>query len=652
MAADNWEHIINLMTGFTLAERSAIEGSKGAGGIPWLDVEIKSVGMSLHAESTAHGDGMGFDIQFYSGTGTDVGKYQATVTFKDQTDGRQYWKRSAAALADLVASPYKTAGVTSGTDVGGDPTPDAGVDLTSFSTLAKSFDKAGVFFTNHAETLKQWAESLGDENAAWKGQAAGVFWHLINDLHDKYDNYTSELIPPGFSPANTSVSTGYVSTTKHGDSVIGAEVALHTALQSMNDSLSKYMNQTGTPISVTHPDGSSTSDIVSGDTREVLYKVMTEITDWVSVHNAPGVVGYMAPNPYGGYMGNPTAPIQSYTTNANYSDATTWGNLKDTSTWSGAANEAVKRWQTNIETNLDTPARADVTTLQQSWSRVLDPNWDTTFAFEDTDTTSLAQDLQQEKADIQQDKANDEQNNLNNSLNGLGDNLNGLGNNLNGLGNNLNGLGDNLNNFGDGLNNGLNGFGDSLNNGLNGLGDNLNNFSTGLDNGLNGFGDSISNGLGGLNGLGGPGGGGPLTGLNGDSSLLTPNGPLPTPGSGDFFTNPGPGATGVRNADGSVTTQNADGSVTTQFPDGSSTTVNPDGTITTHNADGTTTTSQLGPGQTLTNPDGSTTTVSGNGEITTHFPDGSTVTQNADGSLTTTNADGSTSTHFPNGTVE
>jgi hypothetical protein len=650
-SADNWENIINLMTGFKLADRGTITGKKGAGGTPWLDVTIKSIGMDLYTHGTPHSDGMGFDIEFYSGSGEGVRKYRATVTFTDQTDGRQYWKRSAAALNDLVNSPYKTLDSHTGTDVGGDPGADSAVDLTSFAVLAKSFDNAGTFFTNHAETLKQWAESLGEENAAWKGQAAGVFWHLINDLHDKYDKFKSDLIPPGFRPENTSVSTGYVSTTRFGDSIIGAEVALHKSLQDMNDHLTKFMNKNGSPVSVTHPDGSTTSEIVSGDTREVLAQVMAEIVNWVTEHNAKNVYSYSKYNPYGGYMGNPGAPITGYSTQAGYQDSTAWGNLKDTATWSGAANEAIKRWTTNVETNLDTPARADVTALQQAWSRVLNPNWDGSFTFSGGPSTPLSQDLQQEQAEIQQQQAADANKALNDALSNLNNNLGGLGDNINGLGNNLNGLGDNINN---GLTNFGNGLGDNLNNGLtnfsNGLGNNLSTFSNGLDNSLNGPGGPNSVIPGGGNSLLDGGANGP----GGLQNFLTPTGLFTTsPGGGNLLTNSdNPALAGARVSDGTITTQNGDGSLTSTFPDGSSTTVSPDGTVTTTHVDGTTSTSLLGPGQSITNPDGSTTSIGPNGQISTHFPDGSTVTQNGDGSLLTTNPDGSTSTHFPNGSTE
>ncbi|WP_089101320.1 AAWKG family protein [Streptomyces hyaluromycini] len=669
MSVDNWEHIINLMTGFTLGERDEIMGVKGDGGIPWLAVDIKKKPRDDRkpVDQWFHNDGMGAFIQFYSGTGQNVQKYEANVTFTDQTAGRQYWQRSSDALRTLVQPPYKSLGVSSAW--GGSPSLDNGVDLASFTTLAKSFDNAGTFFTAHAETLKQWTESLGDENAAWKGKAAGVFYDLVNNLHDKYETFKSELTPPGFSPTSISVATGYHSSTLHGDSLIGAEVALHTALSNMYDEFMRFISKNASPILVTKPDGTQTSDLIDGDSRNVLNLLLLEVMQWVATHNVPKVHGELV------IVGDSVS--EDWSTDPDYSDTTVWGNLKDSSTWSAIANEAQYRWRTNIETNLDAPARTQVATLQQSWSRVLNPGWNTAFSFEDKNTFQ-PDSLTPDTSSSSNDDINKINEDLNKSLGDLNDNLNNFGNNLN----------SGLNNIGDGLNNGLNNFGDNLNNSLNNIGNgiddglgNLNNLSNLANNGSGGIDTSSltdGNGSGsGLNtgnlldtsGLNDPGTNGDIStqdltslGTNGgtdglsdlaNSSLLgltggNTNGSTNLAGGTDGVT----GISSLTNPDGSVTTTNPDGSITTEYPDGTSTTVSPTGEVTTTNPDGTTTVSQLTPGQSLVNPDGSTTGIDTNGDITTHFPDGSSVTHNADGSVTSIDADGNKTTTLPNGVVE
>ncbi|MGW3290754.1 AAWKG family protein [Streptomyces sp. NPDC001002] len=651
MAVDNWEHIINLMTGFTLGERKDIMGATGDGGIPWLAVDIKKKNREdLHLpDQWPHNDGSGWFIQFYTGHGNDLQKYEANVTYVDQTPGRQYWQRSSDALRTLVQPPYKSLGASS--SYGGSPSLDTGVDLTSFTTAAKSFDRAGDFFNKHSEVLKQWTESLGDENAAWKGKAAGVFYDLINNLHDKYETFKTELTPPGFSPSHVSVDGGYPSTTLHGDSLITAQVALHTALSNMYDEFMRFISRSAQPILTTNPDGSQSTQIIDGDSRNVLTYLMTDVANWIRTHN----ISQVARHNYGTRGGG-----VRWTTGPAYSDTTVWGNLKDSSTWAAIANEALYRWRTNIETNLDVPARAEVATLQQTWSRVLNPGWNKAFAFEDKNPATLKEDLQEDKLESETGSGNDDLNkfgdDINKSLNDFGDNLN---KSMNNLGDGLNNLGDDLNDSVTHLGDGLNNLGDDLGDGLNNFGDNLNN--------------SLSN-LGGDNGLGDPN---TLSDLGGGTDNLSDPNTLSTLGSGgdDLATDAATLAaanllnsggtsnltggtnglgdpTSITNPDGSVTTTNPDGSITTEYPDGSSTTISPSGEVTTTNPDGTVTTSQLAPGQSLLNPDGSTTSIDTNGDITTQFPDGSTVTHNADGSVTSIDPDGNKTTTFPNGVVE
>lgn len=69
------------------------------------------------------------------------------------------------------------------------------VDADSFERTAQAFDRAMKFFEDHAATLEQWETSLGEENAAWRGQAAGLFWQLIHQLHRNYDGYVDQLAP-------------------------------------------------------------------------------------------------------------------------------------------------------------------------------------------------------------------------------------------------------------------------------------------------------------------------------------------------------------------------------------------------------------------------------------------------------------------------
>ncbi|MEU9336718.1 AAWKG family protein [Streptomyces sp. NPDC048290] len=698
MAVDNWEHIINLMTGFTLGERGDIMGAKGDGGIPWLAVDIENHGgLALSpANQWPKNDGQGVWIQFYGRHGNRVSKYEANVSFTDTTAGRHYWQRSADALRSLVQPPYKTLGVSS--NYGGSPSVDTGVDLTSFTTLAQSFDTAGAFFNQHAEILKQWSESLGDQNASWKGTAAGVFWNLVNQLYDKYENFKSELAPPGFSPSFTSVSTGYNARTLHGDSLLQAERALHTALSNMYDQFMRFISRSATPIPVTHPDGTQSSMNVDGDTRNVLNHLMSEVAQWVQTYNTSNVK---------------FSQRRGLVPDDGFQDTTVWGNLRDQSTWSAIAAEAQYRWRVNVETNLDVPARQEVQTLQETWSRVLNPGWNTAFAFDDTSTVTLTQAVQNDK--LESDAANGGSDNeaFNDAINDLGnkfnEGLNNLGNDLGDFGDDIgNGINDLGNNFSEGMNNlgdNFGDFGDNLSDGMNDLGSSLGDFGNDLSGGMDDLGNSLSDGvndLGGnlddaLGGLNDPASGLPTgtdalgdlpTGTDALGDLPTGTdalGDLPTgtdalgdlPDPNSFATDSTGGmdlnGDGVPDTSGTPGTEiplgdgsNALGALPGVIPplapgsnpvptgvnglgDDPFTNVGPDGSVSTLNPDGSLTTEY---------PDGSSTTVSPNGEITTTDPDGSVSTDqlapgqsllNPDGSVTSIDSNGDITTQFPDG---
>ncbi|MFG2632258.1 AAWKG family protein, partial [Streptomyces sp. NPDC048473] len=378
MAVDNWEHILHLVTGWTLPERSEITGAKGDSGIPWMNVSIKEIGNSL-SPTNSLGE-MGATFQFYTGKGNSVGMYQADISYTDISLGKQFWTRTDFALSNLLNN-HTTVGLAD--PVGGAPAGTGGVDMHTFSKVAASFDAAGDFFANRTEILKQWLESLGDEQAAWKGKAASVFWNLLDDLHSKYENFTAQLRPPGFQPQNHSLANpGYQTTTLHGDSLIGAELSLHNAIQKLYDQYNKFFWQQAQPISYTMADGSSASQNLPADPRDIMNQLMADIANWITGHNWNHVT--YTSSGQGGYNGHGTAP--TWGTSDGFSSSPSWGNLQDTSTWSAIANEAVRRWTTNVQTNLDTPAVPVVTELQQNWTRVLDPNWNTRFAFEDRAT--------------------------------------------------------------------------------------------------------------------------------------------------------------------------------------------------------------------------------------------------------------------------
>ncbi|MFE6894444.1 AAWKG family protein, partial [Streptomyces sp. NPDC057694] len=674
MAVDNWEHTISLLTGWDMPGRDNITGSKGEGGIPWLNVDIKKIDRNIHPQNELLD--MGASFQFYTRKGKDdVAMYQATVHYPDLSAGKAFWERGDAALVSLVNN-FQSAGASS--PYGGDPTVTTGVDLHSFAKTAASFDAAGDFFAKHTETLKQWLESLGKEDAAWKGTAAGVFYDLLDDLHNKYEHFTGELRPPGFSPANQSLAMpGYRSTTLHGDQLIGAELALHNAYSRLYDYHNKFFWRNAQPINVNRADGSTLAHNLPADPRDILNEMMADIAEFITRHNWPNILVNTREVRNGHYG---TAEVTKWVAGPDLTSSPIWGDLKDTSTWSAVSNDAIGRWTNNVKTNLDAPARPVVDELREHWSRVLDPSWNTRFAFQDLPGADLAQKYAQDKAQADADKQNDEfgktidslgkgiggvNKNLDSFGKGLGDFGSGLNKNLDsfgkgigdvgaGLNKNLGAFGSNLGNFGSNLNKNLDTFGSGLGNLGSGLNSNLNAFGSnlsGIGDGLGNFGKDLNTGLGNFSSSLGTTGSnlndslgafgnnlttsllGGATGANGSSGLTTSSGPDYSNllGDGNLTTTSTPdgatlGGSLVSNPDGSTTTTGPDGLPLTTFPSGMTQTLTGSGK------------------PSVTSPTGSTSVGNDDGSVTTQYPDGSSVTVAPDGTVTTTSPDGVTST--------
>lgn len=617
MAAQNWEDILHLLTGWSLVARSDVTDVTGDSGMPWINYKFQRGGWKFDDDSDymawiePQNPNKGFHFEFYTNSDA-VRKCRVDITYLDNPSFHRYWGDSDGVLASLLTYHSSEKGDIKARGDGA-PTND-GVKLSTFRELSRSFDAAGDFFYQQTEVLKDWKLRLGSEQASWKGNAAGAFWLLVDDLHKKYENYLSQLRPKGFQAQHQSPSTQEYSTTLHGDDLLGAERSLFKAYHDLYKIFGDFYWQRGKPIAVTLPDGSSAQQQIPADPLDVLNQVFVEIGRWIIDHNARLVES----NPQSLWH----AKIKS-----GFSENIAWGGLTDTSTWHAATLEAVKRWTTNIETNLDAPSKQVLETLQKEWSRVLDASWNPAFSFTDT-SSSLTSDVQSESSDSAS-------NSLNDSLKKLGDGLK-----------NVDG---GLKSFGDGVSDGLNNLSGGLNNIGGGLGNEqpkisgngaFSNFSTGNDSPFN----DLPNALGGGNGQSTN-----IPNISGNGGFSSDVPGLNTPGDGgsSAFGSGLPisnidGSTTYRTGSGSMTsypngskvTRNADGSITSTFSDGSSRTIAPDGAVTTVDAQGHSTTSHLGVGESLSNPDGTS------------------ITRNADGSLTQTAADGTKTTMFDNGTTQ
>ncbi|KPI08694.1 T-complex 10/CenJ [Actinobacteria bacterium OK074] len=587
----------------------------------------------------------------------------------------QYISGSKLVLDHLLTGPdYSTTGFSySGLSV----IDDNAVDMLSFETTGQSFDRVVQFFKDHSDIVNQWMTSLGEDQAAWKGKAASLFWHLLDELKTNYDGYVSQLGGKEYTATNSTLG-GYVPKSKLSDALAAAQLALKNAVTSLQTAWNDWAS-----------DGQH-------DPHYHVKKILDEISKWVINNNINHVLS-STESTYSEYGGG---TYTSYSTDANFKQVSDYGDLTQHTTWQKVADAAVKSWSDHADVKLKQPAIDALSAVKNAWADVQD-------AFDDEvknkNNETLAEVLQKEENEIAEEEAKENNDNLNENLNNLNDNLNNLGDNFNNLNDNLNdslnNLGDNFNNLNDDLNDSLDDIGNNFNNLNDDLGDSLNNIGDGLNSSLNDLNDNLGNSLNsvgdGLDDLGNLNTNSLLNGdgttdnslLNGDGSTgndltnsalntLTPTSLL----SNDDTTKNG--STSLNSPTGGTTQLNGDGTLTTTYPDGSTQTIDPStGLVTTTNPDGTTSVSQLNPGSTITNPDGSTTTLNDDGTLTTSFPDGtsqtidpttgqvstvnpdgtvSTSTLNpTDGSFTTPdgstsqlNADGSVTTKFPDGSTE
>ncbi|MFF4781915.1 AAWKG family protein [Streptomyces griseorubiginosus] len=629
---DYWGQAVTLFTGYPMPSRATLfDKLKSKEGIPLFRMDIRSESMRKLSDAdytaisgwhVASGDD--YILTFVGTSGgkdgsghksDDFNLYKAHIVFigvfldgngrarlldagetfsgtpftghyGDQWDNTTLGQYVSGAKAALDALAADSAHSTAGFSYNGASVADKdAVKLKSFEQTAQSFDRTKKFFADQAVVLKQWEDSLGGDDSAWQGQAAGVFRDLVHQLRKNYDAYVEQMGGATYTAQNTSLDY-YTPRSPYSDALIKAQKDLWRQTLVLRTAWIAWAN-TG-----------------RHDPHRGLLEILDELTAWVLANNVHQVGTRQV-------QGSPRYEA----TSAFKQSHPVYGNLNDVNNWKKVGEAAVQRWTTYIESQLIPFAKQAMSDLNNAWIAAIDPLEEPLDA---KDTSSLTDQYEHHQngddegngsTDDFRQSLDDALNNLNtginNSISGLGDNLSGVGDGLNGLGDSLTGLGDNLgtglNDLTTGLGAGLNGLTSNLGAGLG----NLSDLNTGLTSNL-GDGLNLGSGLG--TGLTNPGGG--TTTLNPDGTLTTtyPDGSVsifdPSTGKVTTTTKDGKSTTtdldagdSVTNPDGSVTTLNPDGTLTTKYPDGTVTTVDPaTGVATTTDPDGHVTTTDLGSG--------------------------------------------------------
>ncbi|MFE4663700.1 AAWKG family protein, partial [Streptomyces sp. NPDC056734] len=543
-ADDYWGKAVNLMTGFPMPARSTLFDSlTSADGIPLFHTEIEEYNLNYGSESTLSpvrqedigwqvGTGFDYSLVYYSQS--PIRAWRARIVFigvgltngtADLLDPGQiavgseftggagtewdigplnnYMGGPKVALDALLNNtgphPYSTRDVAFN---GGSIADASAVDLMSFERTAQAFDRAAAFFAQHDQTLAQWEESLGAEQAAWKGQAAGVFHNLIQLTHRNYTGYAEQTGGTGYTGSHGLLG-GYRPTSTYGDAVAAAQEQLVLNAGTLQTA---WQNWAATGWH---------------SPQRVLLDILDMVASYFIANNLQKVQ----------ISSDGDVVFEPGFTEAH----PLLGTTRDSSFWVNLGNEAVRTWNQTVEQYLVQPATQALAGLNNGW---IDAGTPFATPVTSVNTQTLSTGYAAELSELSADSLND-------TLTGLGD-----------------GFTDGLTGLSDGLTDGLTGLGDGLTDGLTGLSDGLNDSLTGLD---EGFGD-LSSGLGDALGTGDAGtvdinsgltdpltatsAGGEIGALDAltdpDAGLTDPNAGLTDPGA--TSTDPGGALTDITDA--------------------------------------------------------------------------------------------------------
>jgi hypothetical protein len=309
----------------------------------------------------------------YGGEFTEHGSHLMGDDFKgwDSRPLAQYSFGGGIALEALLNEPYSTWRFTWNDSEPIDDTKS--VDLTGFDRVASAFDRAAQFFHTSRATIQSWEDELGSENAAWRGQAAGVFWDITHQLGVMYQDYTDTL------PTVNGVS-------KVGEDLRQVRTAVYNALSGLHSTWNLWVNS------------------MDSNPLRVLHDVLLEVTDDIWYNNITKVRTDF--EIYSGYETSYTSETNKVTYDGfrvdahNKNTGGSYGDLNSFDTWKNIGTEAVKRWQKTVDDKLGKAGHDALVDAHNSWVDAVKILQKLT-----TPSISLVSDYQMDKAAAEQDKA-------------------------------------------------------------------------------------------------------------------------------------------------------------------------------------------------------------------------------------------------------
>ncbi|MER6138739.1 AAWKG family protein, partial [Streptomyces sparsogenes] len=245
------------------------------------------------------------------------------------------------ALKALLEEPNGTLGFSWG---GKPPIPlDKGVRLASFDMAADAFDRVAKFFWESNATMTEWQNRVGlEENQAWKGQAAGVFWDLIHELGRRYGHYADDM-----------EAIGGVS--KQGKALRQAGQDLRTQAQKLFSKWDYWNVAMGNPLRWL-------VDLLSEIAQQTWDRNLTQVdADYQYSYSPYGGSGYWDYSTTGNFTqiawdtGDVGRPQRYY------------GDMKELDTWKKVGDQAIANWEASVKANLIDPAEEALKNLATAW---------------------------------------------------------------------------------------------------------------------------------------------------------------------------------------------------------------------------------------------------------------------------------------------
>jgi hypothetical protein len=249
---------------------------------------------------------------------------------------------------------------------------DAGaVSLKSFDTAAAAFDRVAQFFSNQEKVVAEWQRRVGTEqDDAWRGQAAGVFWTLIDTINRQYKGFADDM----------GASNGL---SKQGNILREARGAFRDAVVELHRSWMTWVTQHSNPLIA-------------------LNKLLVDITDHVWENNIKQIT-YKVNSTGGLYT---TSYYTTYHAKAGFDQTATrhgksdnFGPLNELSTWKAVGERAVQHWQAYVIRDLVEPAEAALKAIHNSWSPTTIDLGSVKVRGESDLTSSYKEDLAEKQAD-------------------------------------------------------------------------------------------------------------------------------------------------------------------------------------------------------------------------------------------------------------